>query len=505
MTNYALITVYDKSNLKKICSIFKKYKIKIISSGTTGNYIRKLGFKCDDLSKYTKFKEILDGRVKTLHPKIHASILFKRQNKKHSKTFKKLNFPKISFLIVNLYPFKEFVKLSKDHEKCIEMIDIGGTALLRSGAKNYSSVTTIASSKNYDQLISNMKKNMGSTSLNFRHKMALKTFELTSQYDSKISNWFSKSLASKKNLPKNRYDLKYGENPNQNAYYLSKAKNNFITKTKITDQKLSYNNLLDIDSAINLINEFKDPTCIIIKHNNPCGAATAKNINIAYRKALESDPKSAFGGIVILNRNVNSILSKKINEKFFEIVIAKSFDKNSLVNLKNKKRLILINLNKFNLKQRKEMRSVLGGKLVQQKNLSKIHFNNFKLVSNKKASKTKINDLVFALKICKHTKSNSIVLAKNNQLIGVGAGQTSRIDSVKVSLMKFKSIKRNIKNFVAASDAFFPFNDSIKLLINNGCDTIVQPAGSKNDNNAISYSNKRNISLYFTTERFFKH
>ena len=238
-------------------------------------------------------------------------------------------------------------------------------------------------------------------------------------------------------MPKNRYDLKYGENPNQNAYYLSKTKNNFITKTKITDQKLSYNNLLDIDSAINLINEFKDPTCIIIKHNNPCGAATAKNINIAYRKALESDPKSAFGGIVILNRNVNSILSKKINEKFFEIVIAQSFDKNSLVNLKNKKRLILINLNKFNLKQRKEMRSVLGGKLVQQKNLSKINFNNLKLVSNKKASKTKINDLVFALKICKHTKSNSIVLAKNNQLIGVGAGQTSRIDSVKVSLMKF--------------------------------------------------------------------
>ena len=505
MNNYALISVFDKSSLYKLCKIFKKNSIKIISTGATAKHIKKIGYSCKEISKLTNFKEMLDGRVKTLHPAIHASLLFKRNNNKQIKSFDSLKFPEINFVIVNLYPFSDAIKLNKNLDKCIDMIDIGGSALLRSSAKNYESVTTISNIKDYKQFIDEMKRNKGKTTLKFRKKMAIKSFSETSKYDQKIAIWLQKLDRSNSIKNTSHQKLKYGENPSQKAFYLSNSKNNVFKKAKLCGKEISYNNILDIDAAINCINEFSEPTCAIFKHNNPCVVSSSLNISKAFNKALECDPLSVFGGIVIINRKIDKNLATKINKIFFEIIIAKSFDKNAINILNKKKNLILIDLNKINYKKTKHIRSVVGGHLIQEINLSKISKSNIILASNKKASKKIIDDLVFALKVSKHVKSNSIVIAKNKQTIGIGAGQMSRIDSTKLAIMKYYKYNKGLKNFVAASDAFFPFNDSVKLLIKKGCCSIIQPSGSLNDKNVIKYVNKKKVSLYFINNRFFKH
>tara|TARA_Y100000590_G_scaffold457263_1_gene609537 strand:- start:433 stop:1950 length:1518 start_codon:yes stop_codon:yes gene_type:complete len=505
MNNYALISVYDKSNLPQLCRLFKKYKIKIISTGNTAKHIKKLGYSSMEISNITKFKEILDGRVKTLHPKIHASILFKRKNKKQSSFFKKLKVPEINFVIVNLYPFNKFIKSNTVIENCVDMIDIGGTALLRSSAKNFSSVTTITNTNDYKQLIREIENNKGATTLKFRKKMALKVFRLTSLYDKNIANWFEKLTESKYYKNKLHNKLRYGENPNQKAQYLSSSKINIFEKAKLSGKEISYNNILDIDSSIKCINEFTETTCAIFKHNNPCGVGSDKNISKAFDKALNSDPLSAFGGVIIFNRKIDKNLALKINKVFFDIVIGKSFDKTAIQILSMKKKLILIDLKELNFKNRKDIRSVLGGNLIQDTNLTKISKSNTKLVSNKKRTKNVVDDLIFATRVAKHVKSNSIVLAKNKQTIGIGAGQMSRIDATNLAIMKYKKLNKSIKNFVAASDGFFPFNDSVKLLFKNYCCAIIQPSGSLNDDDVIKFANKNNITLYFLNNRLFKH
>ena len=498
MKNYALVSVYDKSKLGFICKVFEKYKIKIISTGSTAKYIKQLGYACIEVSKLTKFKEILNGRVKTLHPKIHASLLFERKNKLHSNSFKKLKFPEINYVIVNFYPFD---KLNfKNKAEATEMIDIGGPSLIRSAAKNYNSITAIINKKDYAKFVNELKKNNGYTTLSFRKKMALKAFKTTSLYDKKIYEWFSNKKDKKPGLK-----IKYGENPNQKAIYFSSTQYNNLEKANLSEQKLSYNNILDIDSAINCINEFKEPTSAIIKHNNPCGVASSKNINTAFYKSLKSDELSAFGGVLIINKKMTGILSKKINNFFFEVVIAKSFEKKAVSILLKNKKIKIIDYSKIKNNSKKEIRSIFGGYLVQEKNLSKIVTKKLKLVSKVKANKVSIQDIIFALKVCKHLKSNSIVLAKNKQTIGIGAGQMSRVDSTKIAIIKLNKFNKKLSKFVAASDAFFPFNDSIGLLCKRGCVSIVQPKGSVNDKNMISFSNKNKMSLYFTTERFFKH
>ena len=501
---YALISTFDKENLGLICKILKEFSIEIISTGSTAKYIRKLGFKCLNISDLTKFKEILNGRVKTLHPKIHASLLFNRDNKEHISTFNSLKFPKIDFVISNLYSFKSFIN-SKDSKKIIEMIDIGGVTLLRSAAKNFNSITTISNPNLYFSFVKEMKANRGSTTLGFRKKMAGLAFTLTSSYDLIISNWFNSTPNTSLQLGiKNKIPLLYGENPNQNANVFFTNKQENLMTLQVQGKKLSYNNILDVDASINCLHEFKEPTCVVIKHNNPCGAASNFSINKAYDKAMEGDPTSSFGGIIALNRSVDEYLAKKIIKNYVQIVIASNFEKKALRIFKDKKKLILIKINKNKLKKNFEIRSINEGYLEQDKNLIKINKKLLVQASKYKSKSSQLDDLLFALKICKHVKSNAIVLCKNKKTIGIGAGQMSRIDACKIALKKC-SKKEKDGGFVVASDAFFPFTDNVKLLLKNNCKAIVEPSGSINDYKIVNYLNNNKIPLYFSKNRFFKH
>ena len=502
---FALISVYNKNGLKNLCSSLFKNDIKIISTGSTAKHILSLGFPCKSVSNVTKFKEILDGRVKTLHPKIHASLLFNRKINRHIKSFKKLEFPVIDFLIVNLYPFERIIKKTSDFSKCIEMIDIGGPALLRSSSKNYESVTTICDTKDYKSLIIELNSNLGSTTLDFRKKMAQKAYATTANYDSIISNWLNKNKTFYFKIENHKkINLRYGENPNQKSFfYKNKSKKTFFDNI-LQGKKISYNNVLDVDSAINCLNEFNEPTCIIIKHNNPCGVSSCKNILNAYKKAHLADPISAFGGIVALNRLVTLNLAKQISNNFYEIIIANNFTKPALKIFSKKKNLIIIKSKNLFIDKKLDIKSINDGYVFQDKNLTKINLKKIYCVSNKRASKKTLEDLIFSFKVCKHVKSNSIVLAKNKQTIGIGAGQMSRVDATKLSLMKASNHAKKI-GFVAASDAFFPFTDNLKLLIKNNCKSVIQPKGSINDNKAIKCANSYRLPLYFSNYRFFKH
>jgi phosphoribosylaminoimidazolecarboxamide formyltransferase/IMP cyclohydrolase len=502
---FALISVYNKNGLNNLCNAFLKNNIGIISTDSTAKHILSLGFSCKSVANVTKFKEILDGRVKTLHPNIHASLLFNRKINRHVKSFNKLKFPVIDFVIVNLYPFEKIIKKTSDFSKCIEMIDIGGPALLRSSSKNHNSVTTICDFKDYKSLINELNSNLGSTTLDFRKEMAQKAYTTTANYDSVISNWFNKNKTCYlKKRNHNKINLRYGENPNQKSFfYKNKCKKTFFDNI-LQGKKISYNNILDIDSAINCINEFSEPTCIIIKHNNPCGVSSRKQILSAYKKAHLADPISAFGGVVVLNRLVTLDLAKQISKNFYEIIIANDFTKLALKIFSKKKNLIIIKRKNLLIDKKQDIKSVNDGYVFQDKNLTKINLKNIYCVSNKKASRKIQEDLIFSFRVCKHVRSNSIVLAKNKQTIGIGAGQMSRIDATKLSLIKASSHAKKI-GFVAASDAFFPFTDNLKLLIRNNCKSVIQPKGSVNDNNTIKCANSYRIPLYFSNYRFFKH
>ena len=502
---FSLISVYKKDKLEEICKLFKKNNIEIISTGSTAIYIKKLGFNCLEVSNFTKFEEILDGRVKTLHPLIHASLLYDRKNKSHQKTFKKFNFPEISFVIVNLYPFAELINLTKNKKQLIEMIDIGGTTLLRSAAKNYDSVTAISTSDDYNIFIQNMKLNKGNTTLNFRKRMATKVFRLTSMYDNLILNWMENNNNNLMITNHKKQNLRYGENPHQKSFFYKKNLTiNFLDNCLTQNKKLSFNNLSDINSAYDCLQEFQKPTCVIIKHNTPCAVASNININRAFLNAYNSDSTSAFGGIVAFNRKVDEKLSKLLQKNFIEIVIAPNYSKKGLSILKRKKRLIIINISKIKDNNNLEIKSLINGYLIQEKNLLKISKKIIKCKTKNKASAKQIDDLIFALKVSKHAKSNAIVLCSNQQTIGISSGQTSRIDATKIAVSKIPTKYKKI-GFVAASDAFFPFVDGLKLLIRNNCKAIIQPKGSINDYKILDYANLKNTPLYFSKYRFFKH
>ena len=497
MKKNALISVYDKSNIAKICDVLNRFNIGIISTGATAKKIISLGYKCKEISSLTKFKEILDGRVKTLNPKLHASILYKRDNPEHHKTFSKLNFPIIDFVIINFYPFSK-ISNKEVAEKKIEMIDIGGPAIIRSASKNFASVTTICDKKFYNPLIKELIKNNGVTSLAFRKRLAKENFKLTSDYDLSIFKWFSENKEGR-----NKIQIKYGENPNQKAYYLTNTKSNLFS-SQLGGKKLGYNNILDISEGINCLKEFKEPTCVIIKHNNPCGVASAKNINLAYNKALKADPISAFGGVLLFNKNINTEVAKLINRNFFEAIVAPKINKKTLELLKIKRNLIIIDSSKLKEFKGYSLKSVNSGTLYQEINNYKVLKKNIKLVTKKSVSHKILSDLIFAFRVAKHVKSNAIVLAHNKQTLGIGAGQMSRLDSTRMAIIKYKDFF-NKKEFVCASDAFFPFTDNIELLLKEKCKAILQPSGSKNDQQIINYARLQKTSLYFIKNRVFKH
>ena len=505
----ALISVSDKKNLKPLLSTLKNCKIKIISSGGTYKEIKKFKFKCTEVSKFTNSPEILDGRVKTLHPKIHAGILNKRDNKFHLKELKNYNFENIDLVIVNFYPFENTLKKTKNHNKIIENIDVGGPSMVRSAAKNYNDVTVITSTDQYDELIQELKKYKGSTSLKFRKKLSGIAFTETAFYDSVISNYFNK--ITKTNFPQKKVfhgklvnQLRYGENPHQfSAIYSTNSNINF---NQIHGKKLSYNNYNDIFTALTISKSLpRNKGTVIVKHANPCGVSAKSNDLESYKSALNCDPVSAFGGIVSCNFKITKNLAIELNKLFLEVVIANGFDDSAINILRAKKNLRLIDGTKYSLEEIFKFVSFNKDILVQSEDLNILTNKNFKVVSKRKPTLKQIKDLNFAFNVCRYVKSNAIVLASNQSTVGIGSGQPSRLDSCQIAINKMKKFNLMKKNLVAASDAFFPFVDGIEKLIQSGVEAVIQPSGSIRDKEIINFANETNSVLVFSKTRHFRH
>ena len=505
----ALISVSDKSNLKPLLQTLKKNNIKLISSGGTYKAIQKLNFKCLEVSNFTGANEILGGRVKTLHPKIHAGILYKRNDKNHLKDLKKNNFENIDLVVVNFYPFEKTLKTTKNHNKIIENIDIGGPAMVRAAAKNYNDVVVITSSKQYFELINQLKIYKGSTSLEFRKKMSNLAFTETAYYDSLIADYFNKSsnihFPHKKIIHGNLVEqLRYGENPHQEGAIYSK--NVELDIKQIHGKALSFNNYSDIYSALSISKSLpKNTGTVIVKHANPCGVSIIKNNIESYKSALACDPTSAFGGIVSCNFKITKNLAMELNKIFLEVIIANGFDKNALRILKLKKNLRLIDASHFSLNEVLRFNSINNSMLLQTEDSKIFSKNNFKVVSKKKPSKSQLDNLIFAFNVCRYVKSNAIVLASNKSTIGIGSGQPSRLDSCKIAISKMNKFSKTNNEIVAASDAFFPFVDGIEKLVHSGISAVVQPAGSIRDKEIIKFANATQTVLIFTKTRHFRH
>ena len=507
----AIISLSDKSEIKLILNTLKKFKVKILSSGGTSKIIKKFGFKYTEVSEYTNNNEILDGRVKTLHPKLYAGILSKRDNKKHKKELKKNNYEEIDLIIVNFYPFEKILKGTRDHNKLIENIDIGGPTLVRAAAKNYKYTTVITSPHQYKEFILDLDKNKGSTSLELRKKFSQEAFNLTAYYDSVISEYLSTRnnnyFPQRKTIHGNLVEvLRYGENPHQQSAIYSKNDN--LDISQLNGKKLSYNNYNDIYAALNISQTLpKNTGTVIVKHTNPCGVSVNNNKIASYQEALACDPTSAFGGIVSCNFRVNKKIALELNKIFLEVIIGLGFDKDSLKILKKRKNIRLIDASKLKVQNLNNIISNFDSLLVQNPDNKILTKDNFKVVSKTKPTKKIFNDLQFAFNVCRNVKSNAIVLTKNSSTIGIGAGQPSRLDSCRMAIDKMKKFQKINKNdiILGASDAFFPFVDGIETLVQNGVSAIIQPSGSIRDKEIIKFADKLGVILVFSKTRHFKH
>jgi len=509
----ALISVSDKENLISILKLLKKFNIKIISSGGTYASIKRLGYQCTELSKYTGFKEMLDGRVKTLHPKIHAGILHDRRNKKHQNEMSKQNFPAIDLIIVNFYPFQKIVLNSKNPKNIIENIDVGGPTMVRAAAKNFNNVTIITNKKDYSSLIEELENHKGKTTLKFRELMSAKAFGLTAYYDAMIANWFNKKL--KIDFPERKtifgrklQKLRYGENPHQkSSIYVSDYNDKQIGFDQLHGKELSYNNYNDMFASLEILNGLKKKTgTVIIKHANPCGVSENKNPLNSFKNAYACDPISAFGGVIACNYKINKKIAEEISKNFLEVILANGFDKDALEIIKRKKNLRVIDITGFSLKNTTSVKLFDSSFLLQGKDKLVLDKKKLKCVTRLKPTKKEMEEIIFAFNICKHVKSNAIVLCNNFSTIGIGAGQPSRLDSCKIAAQKAKQFQPSkVKNSIAASDAFFPFADGIKTLIKVGVKTIIQPGGSIRDQEVINAADKAKIKMLFTGIRHFNH
>ena len=505
----ALISVSNKKNLKPLLNSLEQNKIKIISSGGTYKEIKKLKFKCLEVSEFTSSPEILEGRVKTLHPKIHAGILNKRKSKTHLRDIKNNNFENIDLVIVNFYPFEETLKNTKNHEKIIENIDVGGPTMVRSAAKNYKDVTVVTSSDQYEELITELKFNKGSTSLNFREKLSRIAFTETAYYDSVISDYFNKKsniiFPKRKVFHANLIETpRYGENPHQlSAIY---SKNNSMKINQIHGKQLSYNNYNDIFSALTISKSLpKNKGTVIVKHANPCGVSVKSDNLMSYKSALACDPISAFGGIVSCNFKITKNLATELNKLFLEVIIGNGFEKNALRLLKKKKNLRLIDATNYSLKEILKFISSNEELLIQTEDFKKFTNKDFKIVSKKKPTSKQMKNLILAFNICRYVKSNAIVLVSNETTTGIGSGQPSRLDSCKIAIDKMKKFMDTNDDVVAASDAFFPFVDGIEKLVQSGVSAVIQPSGSIRDKEIINFANETNTILVFSKTRHFRH
>jgi phosphoribosylaminoimidazolecarboxamide formyltransferase/IMP cyclohydrolase len=505
----ALISISNKKNLKPLLNSLNQNKIKIISSGGTYKEIKKLKFKCIEVSEFTNSPEILEGRVKTLHPKIHAGILNKRKSKIHLRDIKNNNFENIDLVIVNFYPFEETLKNTKNHEKIIENIDVGGPTMVRSAAKNYKDVTVITSSDQYEELIEELKLNKGSTSLEFREKLSRIAFTETAYYDSVISDYFNKKsniiFPKRKVFHANLIETpRYGENPHQlSAIY---SKNNSMKINQIHGKQLSYNNYNDIFSALTISKSLpKNKGTVIVKHANPCGVSVKKDHLISYKSALACDPISAFGGIVSCNFKITKKLAEELNKLFLEVIIGNGFEKDALKLLKRKKNLRLIDATNYTFEEILKFLSTNEELLLQTEDFKSFSNKDFKVVSKKKPTFKQMKNLIFAFNICRYVKSNAIVLASNESTTGIGSGQPSRLDSCQIAIDKMKKFITTKEDVVAASDAFFPFVDGIEKLVQSGVTAVIQPSGSIRDKEIINFANETDTILVFSKTRHFRH
>jgi phosphoribosylaminoimidazolecarboxamide formyltransferase/IMP cyclohydrolase len=501
----ALISVFTKDGLEPIVKKLNTLGVTIYSTGGTEKFIKDLNIPVIPVEDITSYPSILGGRVKTLHPKIFGGILNRQNHENDAAELKEFNIPQIDLVIVDLYPFEKTVASGASNQDIIEKIDIGGVSLIRAAAKNYNDVICISSVGDYSELLKLLELKNGKTSEEDRRNFAAKAFNTSSHYDTAIFNYINKDTnqtALKISETEGRA-LRYGENPHQKGFFFGDFDAMF---TKLHGKELSYNNLLDVDAAVNLILEFKNeaPTFAILKHNNACGFAQRETLQQAYDAALASDPVSAFGGVLISNTDIDERTAKNIHELFCEVVIAPAFSADALTILKGKKNRILLILNDVKLPET-TVRSCLNGNLVQDRDSKTDRLEDLKIATKTAPTQNELDDLIFASKICKHTKSNTIVLVKNKQLYASGTGQTSRVDALNQAIHKALSFNFNLKGAVMASDAFFPFPDCVEIADNAGIKAVIQPGGSIKDELSIDYCDKNNVAMVFSGTRHFKH
>lgn len=516
--NRVIISVSDKEGVKNLAKNLDEMDVEILSTGGTAKHIRDAGVKVTDISEYTRSDEILNGRVKTLHPMVHGGILAVRSNKEHQKQMKDNNIRPIDMVVVNLYPFEEVIK--KDGvtlEEAIENIDIGGPTMLRAAAKNYKDVSIVTDPKDYEDIIEEIRNNEGSVTNQTNLRLAAKAFSYIARYDAAISNYLSalNDDGTHSKLPRSytlhlekKMDLRYGENPHQEGAFYVKSDLPYACVSnaeQLWGKELSLNNIYDANSALELVKEFSETACVVVKHNNPCGVATDQVLLQAFLKAKECDPVSAFGGIIAFNREVDEPTAQEIADMFVEVVIAPGYDEKALQVFKSKKniRILQIPASKVSSFAEFDFKRVVGGMLIQDSDsTSDQDFKNLSVASKRKPTEQEVEDMKFAWKVCKHVKSNAIIFAKNGRTVGIGAGQMNRVDSVKIATMKAQI---DIQGSVLASDAFFPFRDGIDEAAKAGITAIVQPGGSIRDEETIASADEHGMSMVFTGTRHFKH
>jgi len=498
----ALISVYHKDRLSEICSLLYENSISMISTGGTKSFIEGLGLPVKAVEEFTSYPSILGGRVKTLHPKIFGGILARREEASDRNQLKEYDITEIDLVIVDLYPFEETVASGADLQDVVEKIDIGGISLIRAAAKNFNDVVIISSRIQYPELIE-ILNNKAETTLAKRKELAMRAFHISSHYDTAIFKYFN--IGSGERIFKQSIApakiLRYGENPHQKGIFYGDFEKLF---EQVHGKEISYNNLLDIEAAIYLIDEFTETTFAILKHNNACGIASREDLNLAYKDALAGDPVSAYGGILIANAQINQVVAQEMDQLFFEVVIAPSFTEDALVTLKSKKNRIIL-IRKICDLPAKQFRTLLNGVLEQDRDLSMETKAMMQTVTDREATDKEYSDLEFANKIVKHSKSNTIVLAKNKQLFASGVGQTSRVDALKQAIDKAKTFGFDLSGSVMSSDAFFPFADCVEIAYKAGIVAIVQPGGSIRDKDSIDFCNLHKIAMVFTGVRHFKH
>ena len=499
----ALVSVYHKDGLDEILALLNKEGVQFLSTGGTQSFIESLGYPCQAVEDLTGYPSILGGRVKTLHPKVFGGILNRRENESDREQIKQYEIPSIDLVIVDLYPFVDTVASGASHEDIIEKIDIGGISLIRAAAKNYRDVIIVASKAQYAPLASLLRENGAQSSIDQRRWFAKEAFAVSSSYDSSIFNYFDEENgpSALRVAIDGAKAMRYGENPHQRGYFFGDFNKMF---TQLHGKEISYNNLLDIDAAVSLIAEFEQPTFAILKHNNACGIATRATIAEAWRDALAGDPVSAFGGVLITNGTVDEAAAEEINKIFFEVIIAPHYDDKALAILEQKKNRIVLVQHCPNTSTM-QFRSCLNGALGQERDLRVETVDDLKQVTKLPVAPAQVNDLLFANKIVKHSKSNAIVLAKGCQLYASGVGQTSRVDALKQAIAKAQSFGFDLNGTVMASDAFFPFADCVQIAHEAGINAVIQPGGSMRDNETIEYCDNNGVAMVITGIRHFKH